>query len=279
MRGYKLARLAVALLLGALAPLVWSGAAAAEVKELRVCADPFTLPYSNRQMEGFENRIAEVLAKDLGASLTYTWWPQRRGILRAMNAGACDIVIGVPKEYDPLLTTVPYYRSAYEIIYRKDGNLKVASLNDPILQSVKIGVQANSPAHIALGERGISENVVGYHVNYDEERSRPNQIIDDLASGKIDVAIAWGPLVGYFVKKQSVAMEMVPILENRPKLPFVYEFSVGVRRRAKELVPQLDAALARNQAEIRKILEDYGVPLVPEPAKVVEHPEGGGGHR
>lgn len=266
MRCYNLARLAGVLLLG-VAPLAWSGAASADAQVLRVCADPFTLPYSNRQMEGFENRIAELLARDLGASLAYTWWPQRRGILRAMNAGACDVVIGVPKAYDPLLTTRPYYRSAYEIVYRTDSNLKVASLNDPILRSVRVGVQENSPAHVALAAQGIIANVVGYEVFYNDEGASPSKIIDDLAAGKIDVAIVWGPLAGYFVKKQSVPMEMVPILEDRPRLPFVYEFSVGVRRRARELVPRLDAALARNQTEIRKILEDYGVPLVPEPAR------------
>src|SRR5581483_4405021 len=133
-------------------------------------------PFSNQQKEGFENKIAEVLAQDLGATLQFTWWPQRRGILRAMNAGACDVVIGVPKEYDPLLTTKPYYRSTYEIIYRKDSGPKVTSLDDPVLRRVKVGVQENSPAHEALAERGIIENVVGYRQNYVPGEYMPGQI-------------------------------------------------------------------------------------------------------
>src|SRR5918996_1474171 len=190
----------------------------------------------------------------------------RRGILRAMNAGACDLVIGVPKAYDPLVTSRPYYRSAYEIVTRRDGP-RVTSLDDPALRTLKVGVQENSPAHEALAARGIIGNVVGYMVNYDLDENVPGQPIADLASGKLDVAILWGPLAGYYVKRQPVPMEMVPILDESPTLPFVYDFSVGVRRRAKDLVPQIDAALARRQADIREILEDYGVPLVAEPPR------------
>jgi mxaJ protein len=253
-------------LAAALAVAVGPGAAAGGVEALRVCADPFTMPYSNRQMEGFENKIAEVLARELEATLEVTWWPIRRGILRAMNAGACDLVIGVPKGYDPLLTSRPYYRSAYEIVTRRDGP-RVTSLDDPALRTLKVGVQENSPAHEALAARGIIGNVVGYMVNYDLDENVPGQPIADLASGKLDVAILWGPLAGYYVKRQPVPMEMVPILDESPTLPFVYDFSVGVRRRAKDLVPQIDAALARRQADIREILEDYGVPLVAEPPR------------
>jgi mxaJ protein len=261
----NLARLAGALCLlavGAGAP-----AAGAAVKELRVCADPFTMPFSNQQREGFENKIAEVLAGELGADLQYTWWPQRRGILRAMNAGACDVVIGVPKDFDPLLTSKPYYRSAYTIITRKASGPQVRSMNDPALRSVKIGVQENSPAHETLAEMGILKNVVGYVVNYTADQPESGQIVTDLAAGKIDVAIVWGPLGGYFVKRQPVQMEVTPILEVNPRRPFVYDFSVGVRRPARELLPQIDAALARRQADIRRILEEYGVPLVQEAAK------------
>jgi mxaJ protein len=261
----NLARLA-----GALCLVVVGAAettAGAAVSELRVCADPFTMPFSNREQQGFENKIAEVLARDLGATLQYTWWPQRRGILRAMNAGACDVVIGVPKDFDPLLTTKPYYRSAYTIITRKDSGPQVRSLNDPALRAVKVGVQENSPAHETLAEMGLLKNVVGYVVNYTADQPESGQIVTDLAAGKIDVAIVWGPLAGYFVKRQTVALEVTPILEGSPARPFVYDFSVGVRRPAKELLPQIDAALARRQADIRKILEEYGVPLVQEAAK------------
>lgn len=250
-----------------LAVVLCASTSAAEVKELKVCADPFTMPFSNKNGEGFENRIAEILAQDLGARLEYTWWPQRRGILRAMNAGACDVVMGVPRGYDPVLTSQPYYRSAYEIVTRRGGDVRVASLDDPVLTRVKVGVQENSPAHEALAARGIVGNVVGYMVNYDEAAHVPGEIIADLAAGKIDVAIVWGPLAGYYVKRQTVPLDMTPILDAKAELPFVYDFSVGVRRRARELLPEINAALARRQADIRKVLEEYGVPLVAEPAK------------
>ncbi len=261
-------RLTVTRCLGALLAVGLAAATSvAGVKELKVCADPFTMPLSNKNGEGFENRIAEILAKDLGARLEYTWWPQRRGILRAMSAGACDVVMGVPRDYDPVLTSQPYYRSAYEIIIRAGGDIHVASLDDPVLTRVKIGVQENSPAHEALAARGIVRNVVGYMVNYDETAHVPGEIISDLAAGKIDVAIVWGPLAGYYVKRQPVPLSMTPILDASGGLPFVYDFSVGVRRRARQLLPEINAALARRQADIRRVLEDYGVPLVAEGAK------------
>jgi mxaJ protein len=239
----------------------------ATVTELRVCADPFTLPYSNRDKQGFENKIAEVLANDLGATLSLVWWPQRRGILRAMQAGACDVVIGVPKDYDPVLTTRPYYRSAYAVVTRKDSGLSIASMNDPKLRSVRIGVQENSPAHERLAEQGITKNVKGYVVNYNPDTPEVGDIVADVASGKIDLAIVWGPLAGFYVKRSSVPLAIVPILDNsNPRMPFVYEFSVGVRRRAREILPDVDAAVARRQADITRILEEYGVPLVPETA-------------
>lgn len=230
----------------------------------RVCADPDNLPYSNQKLEGFENKIAELMAKELGESPTYYWWPQRRGFIRTtLGTKMCDIVMGVPKGYDPVLWTKPYYRTSYVIAYPKNKGLQIKSLDDPILKEVKIGVYANTPPHIALSERGITKNVVGYEVFYDPQDNYPGKIIDDLAAGKIDVAIVWGAIAGYFAKKQSVPIEIVPILDGGSNSqPFVYDISIGVRKSDKELKAKLEEILDKKKTEIRKILEDYGVPLI-----------------
>jgi len=241
-------------------------------KEFRVCADPNNLPSSNRKQEGFENKIAELLASEFGSHVTYTWWPQRRGFVRnTLNAGVCDVVMGVPAGYDQVLTTQPYYRSTYVFVYPKNAGYHIASFDDPVLQKVKIGVHligddyANSPPAHVLSERGIVKNVVGYSVFGDyAEDSPPGKIIAAVAAGEVDVAIVWGPIAGYFAQKQTVPLTLVPVPADAssPSLPFTYSIALGVRRKDTELKAKLDEVLQRKAAEIRKILQDYGVPLV-----------------
>ncbi len=230
----------------------------------RVCADPDNLPYSNQKLEGFENKIAELMAKELGESPTYYWWPQRRGFIRTtLGTKMCDIVMGIPKGYDPVLWTKPYYRTSYVIAYPKNKGFQIKSLDDPILKEVKIGVYVNTPPHITLSERGITKNVVGYEVFYDPQENYPGKIINDLAAGKLDVAIVWGAIAGYFAKKQPVSIEIVPLLDGgSDSQPFVYDISIGVRKSDKELKAKLEEILDKKKTEIRKILEDYGVPLI-----------------
>lgn len=248
-----------------------------EKKEFRVCADPNNLPFSNQREEGFENRIAELIAAELNAEVRYTWWPQRRGFIRnTLRRGFCDVVMGVPSTYELVLATKPYYRSTYVFVYPKDKGLNVRSFDDPILRTVKIGVHvigedyANSPPAHALGTRKIVENVVGYSVygDYDEENP-PAEIVDAVASGEVDMAIVWGPIAGYFAKRQPVELELVPVSPSidLPFLPFVYDMSIGVRRIDEALKEQLEEILERKQDEIRKILLDYGVPLLEKPGR------------
>jgi mxaJ protein len=188
----------------------------AEPKVLRVCADPDNLPFSNDKLEGFENKIAELVTQDLGAQLSYTWWPHQRGLIRrTLNQDLCDVLIGVPKGYDPVLWTTPYYRTAYVIASMKERDLHITSLDDPRLSQLKIGVHVNTPPHDALTQRGIvGDNVVVYRLFYtpqphsDEHPSKP---LEDLLSGKIDVALVWGPWAGYFVTKHSAPLELVPL--------------------------------------------------------------------
>jgi mxaJ protein len=239
---------------------------------LKVCADPNNLPFSNRRGEGFENKIAELIARDLDARVAYTWWAQRRGFFRnTLKAGACDLVVGVPASFEMALTTTPYYRSSYVFVYRKGSRVKLDSFDDPALKRLKIGVQmigddfANTPPAHALAARGIVDNVEGYTIYGDYSKENPPaRILDEVAAGKIDVAVVWGPLAGYFAPRERVALSVVPVSPqiDRPFLPFVYDISMGVRRGDQDLHDALENILRRRRAEIEKILDDYGVPKV-----------------
>ena len=240
----------------------------AETKELRVCGDPDNLPFSNRKREGFENKIAEVIAKEVGAELTYYWWPHQRGLIRnTLRAGQCDVLISVPQGWEPVLWTRPYYRSGYVIVYPKAKGHKITSLDDPVLKQLKIGVYVNSPPSETLAEKGIVKNMVGYNP-LDYQQDRPGKIIEDLIAGEIDVAVVWGPVAGYYAKKLNAShLDIVPLHDGDPGNPFSFEFSMGVREGNRALKAQLEEALSKRQAEIQKILEDYGVPLLPLLAK------------
>jgi mxaJ protein len=237
---------------------------------LKVCADPNNLPFSNQHGEGFENKIAELVARDLGARVEYTWWAQRRGFFRnTLKSGACDLVVGLPSGSEMALTTTPYYRSTYVFVSRKSDKLGVASFDDPKLREIKIGVEmigddfANTPPAHALANRGIIENVAGYTVYGDYAQANPPaRIVDEVANGKIDLAIVWGPLAGYFARREKTMLEVVPVSPqfDRPFLPFVYDISMGVRRGDQTLRDAVEQIIERRRTEIDKILGDYGVP-------------------
>ncbi len=242
------------------------------MKQFRMCADPDNLPFTNRRLEGFENKIADLIAEEFGASPTYIWWGQRMGFIRntlkaTLKEARCDVVMGIPKGYDPVLWTQPYYRSTFVFVFRKDKGIRVKSLDDPVLRRLKIGVHllgndyTNPPPVHELARRGIVNNVVGYSTFYSPE-NRPSRIIEAVTTGEIDVAIVWGPVAGYFAKKQGAALELVPVPSGEGDLPFSCDISLGVRHGEKILKAQLEEVLDRKRAEIRKILTDYGVPLM-----------------
>lgn len=234
--------------------------------QLKVCGDPDNMPFSNKKSEGFENKIAEVIAKELGAELTYFWWPHQRGLVRrALRPGLCDVMISIPQGWDQVLWTKPYYRSAYVLIYPKNRGLRIASLDDPILKRLKIGVYINTPPAEALANRDIRTNVVGYSLFNGAPTERSDKIIKDLVAGEIDVVLDWGPMAGYTVKQLNGAspLEVVLLDGGEPGLPFTFEFSMGVKEGNKELKAELEEAISKRYAEIRKILEEYGVPLLP----------------
>jgi quinoprotein dehydrogenase-associated probable ABC transporter substrate-binding protein len=258
--------------IGIVASLVCANAAFAQTKPFRVCADPENMPASNQKQEGFENKIAQLIATELGEPLRYVWWGQRRGFIRnTMNAtledGRCDVVIAVPKEYDLVRTTKPYFRSTYVFVYPRDKGPQIKSLDDPALKKVKIGVHllgddyTNPPPVHELSKRGVVGNLIGFSTFYSADNP-PSTIIDAVVSGKVDVAIVWGPAAGMFVKASKVPLVMVPVPSGTGDLPFEFDMSMGVKKGNDALYATLQAVLEKKHAEILKILQDYNVPMV-----------------
>ena len=265
------AKLAAALLLAAPAVVLMAGAPR-PLTDLRVCADPFDLPFSNDQEQGFENKIAHVVAQDLNARVVNYWWPSRRGVLRnSILGGFCDVMIQAPVGLDPVATTKPYYRSTYYFVYRANHGLQVRSLDDTILKHLKIGVNiigydyTNTPPAHALGARGIVGLVgFGNFLNPDPKADHPDDIIRAVASDSIDLAIVWGPLAGYWVKRQPVPLTMaaLPDSDAVSGMPFAFSMAMGVRHRDKELKARLDSVIDRRRGEITAILQEYSVPML-----------------
>jgi mxaJ protein len=241
-------------------------------RELRVCADPNNLPFSNSRQEGFENKLADIIARDMNARVRYTWWAQRRGFIRnTLNAGKCDVVMGVPSSFELALTTNAYYRSTYVFVTRKDRNIDVRTFDDPRLRKLRIGVHlvgddgANTPPVHALSSRGVVGNVRGYMVAGDYSRPNPPaRLIEAVVNGDVDIAIVWGPLAGYFAKAPGDILTLVPVSPaiDLPFLPQVYDISLGVRRGDKTLKAELDAVLERERETIARLLKEYGIPRV-----------------
>ncbi len=237
----------------------------AQSPPLRVCGDPDNLPYSNERLEGFENRIAAVVAAELGATPVYTWWPHQRGLVRnTIDAGTCDVIFGVPEGLDFVLWTEPYYRSSYVMAYRADRGFDFRSLDAPELEQLRIGVHVNTPPEESLARRGLLDNVSTYSLFFDPrgDRDRPRKLLDDLVAGTLDVAVAWGPLAGYAARLLNAPLELVP-LADEPGVPLSFDISMGVAKGNDALKSRLETALDRRRTEIRTILEEYGVPVVP----------------
>jgi mxaJ protein len=239
---------------------------------LRVCADPNSMPFSNRKREGFENRIADLVGRELRRPVEYVWWAQRRGFVRnTLNSGSCDLVVGTAAGMDMLATTRPYYKSTYVFVSRHARHAGIRSFDDPALRRMKIGVQligddnANTPPAHALANRGMTKNIVGFTVYGDYRDANPAaRIVDAVSSGKVDIAVAWGPLAGYFAKRSAVPLDIVPVSPqvDLPYLPFVFDIAMGVRRADSTFRHQLDDIIQRRKPSIDSILTSYGVPLV-----------------
>lgn len=239
-------------------------------RELRVCADPNNMPFSNARGEGLENALARMVARDLGAALTYTWMPQRRGFVRnTLAAGRCDVMMEAPVGFSRAATTRPYYRSTYAFVTRADRRWRLRSLDDARLRGLRIGVQtigddyANSPPAAALARRGLARNVVGYPVYGDYSKEAPlSAIVEAVARGDVDVAVVWGPAAGWLARRQPVPLRVVPIAdrEDTAVARLSFDIAMGVRRDDQELRSRLDAVIARHKDEIDRLLTRFRVP-------------------
>ena len=247
--------------------------AAGQPRELRVCADPNNLPFSNDRLDGFENKVAQLVADEMRATVHYSWHPQRRGFIReTLNAGTCDLVVGVPSGYDLVLATKPYYRSSYVFVYPKRRNFQLRSFDDPVLRPLSIGLEeigadgANTPPAHALVRRGLVRNIVGFKMwDVNAVENPQGRIVDAVAVGEVDVAIVWGPSAGYFARRQpAAALEVVLVSSTTdpPMIPLAFDIAMGVRQGNTALKAELEGILDRRRADIERILEAYGVPLV-----------------
>lgn len=241
---------------------------------LRVCADRRNIPFSNDRLEGFENRIAALVADDLGLRLDYAWAPQYRGFLRkTLLSGACDLVIGLSGEFPRVALTRPYYRSSY-VFVSPAAAPPPAGFDDPSLTHARIGLHvlgmdgANTPPAMSLAHRSLAANVVGFPVWAAAGEPDPQgRIVEAVAGGEIDLAAAWGPAVGRAAKALGPKIAVTPILSD-PALPdaaFVHDVSMGVRAADRDLLERVEAAIDRRRGAIDAILEDFGVPRLDAP--------------
>jgi mxaJ protein len=253
--------------------LLWPVLAADSIAQsaLRICADPNNMPFSNDRGDGFENRIAALVARELHRPLAYFWLPQRRGFIRnSLNAQRCDVVMGVPAQYGLLQPTNSYYRSSYAFVSRRDRHLRIDSFDAPSLERLTIGVQLtgddynNPPAAEELAARHIVQNIRGFTIYGDYSRPDPQrEIVDAVADGRVDVAVVWGPLAGYYAQRGSTRLDVRPIATaaGRPSARFTFDVAMGVRRDDMTLRAALDGIIARRGHDMRQILRAYGVPL------------------
>jgi mxaJ protein len=254
--------------------LLGNAAAAASVeptpaRTIRVCADPNNLPFSNDKLQGFENKLADLIGTELRSRISYVWWTQRKNFVRnTLNSGKCDLIIGILQDYEKIATTKPYYRSTYVWVARKDRHLNIASMDDPALQKLRIGVHVTddnyAPPAQALARRGLVNNLKGYSLlGSFGEANPPARLVEAVEHRDVDVAMAWGPLVGYFARKMTPALQVTAIKpEHDGPIPFTFAISMGVRKNDTALLQEVDRALARRQADVRRILTEYGVPLL-----------------
>jgi mxaJ protein len=241
-------------------------------RQLVACADPNNLPFSNRAGQGFENKLAEMIASDLHAKLSYVWWAQRRGYVRnTLNEAKCDLWPGIASNVEMVATSRPYYRSTYMFVTRKSDDLAGLTLDDPRLKRLAIGVQmigddaTNTPPAHALSSRGLVSNVRGYMLYGDYSKPNPpSAIMQAVERGDVDVALVWGPLAGYFAAQSKVPLRLEPVTPwlDGMQWPMQFDISVGVQKANQPLLKQVDKILDERSAQIAQLLRAYHVPLV-----------------
>ncbi|MCP3661723.1 MAG: quinoprotein dehydrogenase-associated putative ABC transporter substrate-binding protein [Gammaproteobacteria bacterium] len=240
---------------------------------LTVCGDPNHLPFSNKKMEGFENRIAQLIADDLNLTLRYRWWPQTIGFVRnTLRVRLCDLVMGITSVNELLQNTNPYYRSVYTLVYRADSGLEIRSLNDPALQHLRLGVVAGTPPATLLANLGLMEQTRPYLRTVDTRLFSPaSQAVVDVANGEIDVAVVWGPIAGFASRQHDTTLNVVPLPAKEDSVTLAFNVSMGIRRRESEWKHQLNHKLKKLAPQIQEILVEYRVPLLDKNDRLLEH--------
>ncbi|HTO73409.1 MAG TPA: quinoprotein dehydrogenase-associated putative ABC transporter substrate-binding protein [Gemmatimonadales bacterium] len=240
---------------------------------IKVCADPDNLPFSNEKQEGFENKLADLLGSYWNSRVEYAWWPVRRGYFaRGLNGRYCDMAMTAPDKIDMVATTRAYFRTGYAVVYRKDSGLHITSLDDTTLKHLRIGVNLlnsdaeNTPPAMAMSYHGVVGNLVGFPTFY-SDLERPEDIINAVTDKKIDVALVWGPLAGYFIKQTNAPLVMNMLEDDSVSgLPMNFSIAIATRRQERALRDSLQAFLVAKRPEIQALLQEYGFPLEPLPA-------------
>jgi quinoprotein dehydrogenase-associated probable ABC transporter substrate-binding protein len=231
---------------------------------LTVCGDPNNLPFSNQEMQGFENRIAEIIADALDRPLHYRWWPQSVGFVRnTLQTRRCDLVMGITSVNEMVQNTNPYYRSVYSLVQRADASPRIQSLSDPALKDRRIGVVAGTPPATLIARYGLMAQTRPYQRTVDTRHAAPaKQAVDDVAAGVTDIAVVWGPIAGYGATQQNPPLVVTPLPARVDDVPLAFNVSMGLRHRETGWKHEINALIKRLQPEFRRVLMDYGVPLL-----------------
>jgi len=268
--------LTTVLVLGASSPVAAQRPAEMQPGILRVCSDPDNLPNSNAGGEGFENKLAELLAATWNSRLEYIWWSAPRGMMRMLNGRYCDVFLQVPTRFDMAGVTKPYYRTSYVIVQRKNAAHRVTGLDDPALKTMRIGVHLfaadgeNTPPAMALSAHGVVGNLEGFSTTYAGGQNHPGDIIKAVVTDSVDVAFVWGPIAGYWAKQLGADVILTPVGDDSLSgIPFAYSMGMGVRRRDVALRDSLQKFIDSKGPEIRGLLEQFGIPLIPLPSDSV----------
>jgi quinoprotein dehydrogenase-associated probable ABC transporter substrate-binding protein len=233
----------------------------------RACGDPRNLPFSNEKGEGFENKLAELLAAKLGKRLAYTYYPQATGFVRkTLDSYRCDVIMGFPQGDSLAQVTVPYYRTTYALVFKSGSGLDdVTAINDPKLKDRRIGIVAGTPPGTNMAINGLMAHAKPYPLVIDTRvDSSAQAMMDDLARGDIDCGILWGPMAGYYASKANPPMTVVPLVKETTGPQLAYRIGMAVRPSDQELKRTLNRLIADNQPEINKLLISYGIPLLDE---------------
>jgi quinoprotein dehydrogenase-associated probable ABC transporter substrate-binding protein len=234
--------------------------------ELRVCADPSNLPFSNEREEGFENRIAKLIGDELGLPVSYYWFPQIVGFVRnTLRLRQCDLVMGTVAGDDIMQTTNPVYYSSYVMIVRSDRNPGPSGVNDPALSAMRIGVVGATPPTDLLVRHGLMANVKPYALTVDTRYESPaHQLVQDVASGELDIGLVWGPIAGYYVKQDALPLRVTILRGEAGAARMDYRIAMGVRANEPEWRRRINAIILKRQRDITAVLREYGIPLLDE---------------